>query len=557
MEKIYACEETALIDYLEAVLSISDRNVEAADLGPVEFPVIFEETEEGENATIEISGVLSRTGPPPIAQLFGIQGTAYNDIIKALDMIGQREKIRNVKILMNTPGGEVSGLDEVWQAVRNLGQKKNITVVNTGLLASAGYWIASAADTIEASSPVNLTGSIGVVIAQINNREMLEKHGIKRVEIISRNAPDKRPDGTTKRGRAVLQEEADAIERVFIGRIAEGRGIEAAKVKKDFGQGRVMVAWDPEKGKESAIKAGMIDRVALGHNRVIEAGEGMPAVMKALINAADQEEAEMSAGATSFKDYPIADRPWDATAADRRMRQATGSADKPSASYKNGFFWYDSENAENFTAYKLPFVDIVDGRPHAIRRGVFAANGAMKGARGGVQIPAGDRTAVQSHIDKYLQKINKQDQQKQTKGECEKMTLQEVIKENPELGKEIEDLRAEAHKAGREELQKTINQALNYVESEKYNDSIKDMGFDVIKGNMDLPSLLGAVAFYDRTQAQKDVQEAAEDSEGIRPVPPQNAEPTGSDPGEINTEEDHLAEVIRFKKEVQGIRPTE
>ena len=72
MEKIFACEQTALIEYLETILSLEEINLKdincLQDLEPSEIPVIYEETEEGENATLEINGILSRNGPPPIAR---------------------------------------------------------------------------------------------------------------------------------------------------------------------------------------------------------------------------------------------------------------------------------------------------------------------------------------------------------------------------------------------------------------------------------------------------------------------------------------------------------
>ena len=57
-----------------------------------------------------------------------------------------------------------------------------------------------------------------------------------------------------------MQERCDAMERQFIGRVAEGRGITAERVIKGFGQGAVLCARDPE-GEADALKAGMIDAV--------------------------------------------------------------------------------------------------------------------------------------------------------------------------------------------------------------------------------------------------------------------------------------------------------
>jgi HK97 family phage prohead protease len=112
-------------------------------------------------------------------------------------------------------------------------------------------------------------------------------------------------------------------------------------------------------------------------------------------------------GATSFKDLPLADRgmAWGKSEALKRVREKTGSTEKPSGSYRNAFFWFDSGNADNFGAYKLPFVDVVNGQLKAVPRGIFAAAAAMRGARGGVDIPAADKGRVTAHINKYYNKM--------------------------------------------------------------------------------------------------------------------------------------------------------
>lgn len=111
------------------------------------------------------------------------------------------------------------------------------------------------------------------------------------------------------------------------------------------------------------------------------------------------------AGPTTFKDLPMVDRPWDGDAAVKRVRSFLNAQEKPNNRYKQAFFWYNTEEPENFGAYKLPFVDIVDDQMVANIRGVNAANGAMSGARGQrVQIPDSDRSRVQSHIDRYRDK---------------------------------------------------------------------------------------------------------------------------------------------------------
>jgi len=109
------------------------------------------------------------------------------------------------------------------------------------------------------------------------------------------------------------------------------------------------------------------------------------------------------------RDLPLADRSraWDSSAAVKRVRSHTKSDDSPSSSYKDAFLWYDESNKDNFTAYKLPFADVINGKLTAVPRAIFAALQAVRGARGGgVDIPADDKEKVISVIKKYYSKMN-------------------------------------------------------------------------------------------------------------------------------------------------------
>lgn len=108
-------------------------------------------------------------------------------------------------------------------------------------------------------------------------------------------------------------------------------------------------------------------------------------------------------GATSFKDFPLADRgtTWSKAEALKRVREKTGSTESPSASYRNAFFWFDNENTDNFGAYKFPFVDVINGQLRAVPRAIFNAAARLNQA----DIPTADRTKVASHINKYYDKM--------------------------------------------------------------------------------------------------------------------------------------------------------
>lgn len=111
---------------------------------------------------------------------------------------------------------------------------------------------------------------------------------------------------------------------------------------------------------------------------------------------------------TSFQDLPLADRDreWDGAAAEKRVRKWAGAEDEPNRKYGGAHVWYDQENKDNFTAYKLLIADVIDGKLQAVPRGVMAAGAVMQGSRGGVDLPKDDIDRVKSHLAKYYAKMD-------------------------------------------------------------------------------------------------------------------------------------------------------
>jgi hypothetical protein len=111
---------------------------------------------------------------------------------------------------------------------------------------------------------------------------------------------------------------------------------------------------------------------------------------------------------SAFRDFPLGDRDreWDGAAAEKRVRKWAGAQERPNAKYRDAHVWYDAENKDNFTAYKLLIADVVDGRLVAVPRGIVAAGNVLQGARGGVDIPHGDIDRVKSHLAKYYEKMS-------------------------------------------------------------------------------------------------------------------------------------------------------
>ncbi|AUR87347.1 major capsid protein [Vibrio phage 1.100.O._10N.261.45.C3] len=196
----------------------------------------------GNVATIGISGVLTHSYGF-MTWLMG--GTAYTDIMAAMQMAELDPEINDIRIKMNSGGGQVSGLFDLIAQMESM--KTPMTCEVSGMCCSAAYAIASQCDGIVTASEGEGIGSIGIVV------EAYIDENVK--SITSTNAPNKRPDASTEEGVAQIRAELDAYEDLFIEAIAAGRGTNTADIKANYGQGSVTTA-------RNALKSGMIDAIA-------------------------------------------------------------------------------------------------------------------------------------------------------------------------------------------------------------------------------------------------------------------------------------------------------
>ncbi len=181
-------------------------------------------------------------------------GTAVENAALQLHAALDDPSVQRIVLAINSPGGQVDGVNALANMIRAANETKPITAYVDGIAASGAYWLASAAGRIVADETAQL-GSIGVLATVLDDREAEAKHGVKRYEVISSQSPLKRTDPGTSEGRAQLQQMVDALAAVFIGKVAKFRGISDEKVISDFGQGAVMPA-------AAAVSVGMAD--ALG-----------------------------------------------------------------------------------------------------------------------------------------------------------------------------------------------------------------------------------------------------------------------------------------------------
>ena len=158
--------------------------------------------------------------------------------------------IKAIIPVFDSPGGEATGINELGDLIYNMRGRKPVVAYVSGMAASAGYWIASAADEVVVDDTAQL-GSVGVVLNLVKRED---RPGEKSYEIVSSNAPNKRPDMETEAGRAQLQTRTDELANVFLDKVARNRGIAREEVNDRFRQGGIATG-------ALAIEAGMADRL--------------------------------------------------------------------------------------------------------------------------------------------------------------------------------------------------------------------------------------------------------------------------------------------------------
>lgn len=202
-------------------------------------------------------GILNVRGPLFAESSFWswvYDGTSYEELGPAMMELANNPMVREIVLNMNSPGGEVSGIDDFASMVAQVGKTKPVTAYVGGMAASGAYWIASQANRI-VLSPIGEVGSIGVVVTMVDDTGYWESKGVKIYEKVSSQSPMKRPDMSTPEGEAEIQKMLDAMAEVFVGRVASGRNVSREKVLTDFGRGGMLVG-------EAAVTAGMADEVA-------------------------------------------------------------------------------------------------------------------------------------------------------------------------------------------------------------------------------------------------------------------------------------------------------
>ena len=209
--------------------------------------------------------IIPVTGPIfPRANLFTqvSGGTSVEVMARDFHTALDDPAVRAILLDVDSPGGQATGVNELANMIHAARGDKPITAYVSGAAASGAYWIASAADQIVTDATAGL-GSIGVVAGYRDTSARDEKAGVKSVEIVSSQSPNKRPDMSTDEGRKQIQDRVDAIAEVFVSAVARNRSVDPGVVLREFGAGGILIGAD-------AVNAGLADKLGSFENVLAE-----------------------------------------------------------------------------------------------------------------------------------------------------------------------------------------------------------------------------------------------------------------------------------------------
>lgn len=170
--------------------------------------------------------------------------------------------VHSMLLSIDSPGGSVHGTPELGAAVRRFGETKPIVALSTAMMASAMYWVGSAANAVYITGPTVMAGSIGVLATHeytpAEPGTVTTKITAGRYKTVG--AGD---EPLSDEGLAYMQDRIDHLYKVFVDAVASNRGVTAEQVLEHMADGRLFTG-------EQAIKAGLVDGVSSMDDLVAE-----------------------------------------------------------------------------------------------------------------------------------------------------------------------------------------------------------------------------------------------------------------------------------------------
>lgn len=201
---------------------------------------------------IDLEGVISSM---TAGGLFADAMPSVDSIKNALEQAVADKNVKAIVLRVNSPGGEVTASDIIYNAVKKAAKEKPVVVYMDAMAASGGYYVACGATKIVASE-TTLTASIGVIIETVNYSELFGKVGLSMTAFTSGAFKDSLSGARPMREdeKAYVQNLVSQMYERFLGIVSEARGVPKDQLKSTVADGRVVT------GRE-ALAAKLVDQI--------------------------------------------------------------------------------------------------------------------------------------------------------------------------------------------------------------------------------------------------------------------------------------------------------
>jgi protease-4 len=201
---------------------------------------------------IDLDGVISSMGQE------GFLSTALpsvDGIKRSLEQAVADAEVKAIVLRINSPGGEVTASDTIYNAVKKAAAKKPIIVYMDSVAASGGYYVACGATKVIASE-TTLTASIGVIMESFSYHDLFGKVGLGTQTFTSGAFKD-----TLSGARPMREDEKVYIQTLvnemydrFLGVVSEARKVPKDVLKSTVADGRVVTG-------RQALEAKLVDQI--------------------------------------------------------------------------------------------------------------------------------------------------------------------------------------------------------------------------------------------------------------------------------------------------------
>ena len=184
----------------------------------------------------------------------GIRMSGSRTVIAAIERYASDPMCGAIVLRVDSPGGSALASDQIWRAVQRARRQKAVVASLGSVAASGGYYVAAGAQEIW-TTPSTVTGSIGVFFGKVDVQPLASRLGIG-LEAFGEGDHAGlesffRP--FTPEERALVADKIRIWYRLFLRRVAEGRGIDVSRVDS-VARGRVLSG-------DAAVRAGLVDRI--------------------------------------------------------------------------------------------------------------------------------------------------------------------------------------------------------------------------------------------------------------------------------------------------------